>query len=225
MKAKDTPDAVLEAEDFPQGLKGLVFDIDGVLFDSRASNMAYYNSIRKAVDLPCLSREEEDFCHMASVQEALDAIIPRELRPAALEACHNINYMREILPMLRLEDDLTQMLAWLRERGFPCAIFTNRSTSVLELLRHFGLDAFFSPIKTAATGRPKPYPDGLLEILHEWRLGPGQIAFLGDSRVDLMAAEAAGVPFWAYRNADLKADLHVSSFAKLSSSIRPLVEA
>lgn len=224
MKNRDKDDAALEPENFPLGLKGLVFDIDGVLFDSRASNMAYYNTIRKAVDLPVLSQEEEDFCHMASVQEALDAIIPRNLRPAAYEACHNINYMKEILPMLRLEPDLTALLSRLKGIGFPCAIFTNRSTSVLELLRHFDLDGFFSPLKTAATGRPKPYPDGLLEILDEWGLEPEQIAFLGDSRVDQLAAEAAGVPFWAYRNPDLKANLHVSSFAKLSQVISPLVE-
>lgn len=217
-------DPVLNTSDFPQGLKGLVFDIDGVLFDSRASNMAYYNSIRKAVDLPHLSPEEEDFCHMASVNEAIDAIIPRQLRPAAIEACRNINYMKEILPMLSLEPDLPETLNWLREKHIPCAVCTNRSTSVGELLRHFSLEGYFAPVKTAATGRPKPYPDGLLEILEDWRFSPAQIAFVGDSQVDQMAAEAAGVPFWAFRNPDLKADLYLTSFSKLRRCVSPLVE-
>ena len=40
------------AQDFPYGLRGLVFDVDGVLFDSRNSNIEYYNLIRRAVQLP-----------------------------------------------------------------------------------------------------------------------------------------------------------------------------
>ena len=93
-----------------------------------------------------------------------------------------------------------------------------------ELLYFFSLESFFSPVKTAANTRPKPCPDGLAEILREWRLAPGQIAFIGDSKVDEMAARAAGVPFWAFRNPDLPADLHVQDFFGLIRRITPLVE-
>jgi Predicted phosphatases len=224
MSGKIQDDAILTPDAFPQGFKGLVFDIDGVLFDSRDSNMAYYNGIRKAVGLPPLSKEEENFCHMASVHDALETVFPPELRAAAYEACRNINYMEEILPMLRLEPDLIATLAWLQENAIPCGILTNRSTSVMDVLRHFSLEAYFSSVKTAATGRPKPHPDGLLATLDEWQVDARQIAFLGDSQVDQLAAEAANVFFWSYRNPDLQADLHVTSFVGLAHSIRPLVE-
>lgn len=224
MTGAPVQDAVLGEKDFPLGLKGLVFDVDGVLFDSRDSNMLYYNSIRGAVGLPPLSAEEEAFCQMASVDESLNAIFPPELLATAYEACRGINYREKILPMLSLEPGLVETLYWLKQNGIRSAIFTNRSTSVEELLAYFALENFFSPVKTASTGRPKPYPDGLQEILREWEFAPGQIAFIGDSRVDAMAAEAAGVPFWAFRNPDLKADLHISDFFKLMGSITPLVE-
>lgn len=34
---------------FPEGIRGIVFDCDGVLFDSRASNIHYYKNDDKQV--------------------------------------------------------------------------------------------------------------------------------------------------------------------------------
>lgn len=209
---------------FASGLQGLVFDIDGVFFDSRTSNIEYYNIIRRAVQLPPLNDEEADFCHQASVTECLDRIIPPPYREAADKACGQLNYTEQLLPMLALEPGLLEMLHWLRSWGVRLAVFTNRSNSVDKLLRYFGLEAFFTPVKTAATCRPKPNPDGLFEIMAEWELPPGSIAFLGDSRVDELAAKKAGVPFWAFRSPDLAAGMHFNDYFSMISLITPLVE-
>lgn len=212
-------------EEFVGGLRGLVFDIDGVMLDSRTSNMEFYNIIRRAVQLPPLSREEEDYCHMASVEEALERIIPPDYRAAAEEACARIDYAEQILPMLSLEPGLLEALHWMQLWDVRLAIFTNRSSSVDELLRYFGLESFFHPVQTAGICLPKPAPDGLLRILDDWSLEPSQIAFLGDSKVDELAAKSAGVPFWAFRNSLLHARLHFDDFFTMISLITPLVEA
>ena len=211
-------------EEFKNGLKGLVFDVDGVMFDSRNSNIEYYNLIRRYVNLPPISAEEEDFCHMASVDEALDRIIPPIYREKANEAAREVNYQERILPMLSLEPGLLEALHWLRHWNVRLAVFTNRTNSVGGLLRYFSLESFFSPVKTAGNGPPKPNPAGLLAIIDEWKVSPCQIAFLGDSRVDEQAARNAGVPFWSFRNEELGARLHFSDFFKMITWITPLVE-
>ena len=124
---------------FPDGLRGLVFDVDGVLFDSRASNTAYYNLIREALHLPPMTGEEEEYCHMASTRESLDHIIPPRLREEAREACLRISYRERILPLLAPEPGLPDALRRLRQWGIRMAICTNRSDSVADLLRHFTL--------------------------------------------------------------------------------------
>lgn len=210
--------------EFAFGLQGLVFDIDGVILDSRASNMEYYNIIRRAVQLPPLTREEEDFCQMASVGQALEHIIPKEYRPAADEACRRINYQEQILPLLSLEPGLLETLHWLKLWEVRLGIFTNRTTAVESLLRYFGLESFFTPIMTAGNSPPKPHPQGLMTILKVWDLPASQIAFLGDSKVDEQAAGNAGVPFWAFRNPALSARLHFDGFFKMITLITPLVE-
>ena len=209
---------------FPVGLQGLVFDVDGVLFDSRSSNTEYYNLVLSSLGLPPMDRAAEDFCHMASVNEALERIVPSHRREEAERVCAEINYQERILPMLVPEPGLLEALHWLKQWDVRMAVCTNRTNSVDGLLRYFGLESFFAPVKTAAGGRPKPYPDGLLDIMVEWDVQPCQIAFLGDSKVDQQAAEAGQVPFWAFRNNDLSAQMHFSDFFELITWITPLVE-
>lgn len=208
----------------PYRLQGLIFDIDGVLFDSRSSNIEYYNLIRRAVQLPPLRPDEEDYCQMASAEQALAHIIPREYREEAAKACKAINYRKQILPLLSVEPGLLELLHWLKLYDVRLGIFTNRAKAVEELLRYFGLESFFSPIMTAGRCAPKPYPDGLLRILQEWGLKPSEVSFLGDSKVDEQAAANAGVPFWAYRNPLLSAELHIDGFFTMITLIAPLVE-
>lgn len=205
-------------------LQGLVFDVDGVLFDSRTSNIEFYNCIRRAVHLPPLSPDEENFCHMASTKECLAHIIPPSLRKQAEEARRALDYHERIMPLLSPTPGLVEALSWLRSRKVLMGIFTNRANSVTDLLRHFGLEEFFSVIKTAENCMPKPHSDGLLEIAGEWRLERRRMAFIGDSRVDEEAAARAGISFWAFGNERLNATLHFNDFFTMISWIAPLVE-
>ena len=92
------------------------------------------------------------------------------------------------------------------------------------LLRYFSLETFFSLVKTAENSAPKPHPQGLLEILSEWDLPNNQMLFIGDSRVDEQAANAAGVPFCAFRSKDLQATVHISDYFELIHWLTPLIE-
>ena len=203
---------------------GLVFDVDGVLFDSRQSNMKFYNLIRRAVHLPPLNAEEEEYCHMVSAPEAFIKIIPPELTAKAQLAMKQIDYQTQILPMLTPEPGLLEALHWLKSNDVKLGVFTNRSNSVSVLLHSFGLDQFFSPIKTAQSCKPKPHPQGLLEVIDEWKIPASQMAFLGDSLVDEQAAYSAGVPFWGFNNSLLNADLHISNYYEFINLLGTIME-
>ncbi|MDR2160876.1 MAG: HAD family hydrolase [Desulfovibrio sp.] len=209
---------------FPEGLLGLIFDVDGVLLDSRASNISFYNQVRDALGFPPLSLEEEDYCHMASVEEALARIIPRSRLGEAAEACRRIDYRKRILPLLKPEPGMPEALRWLRRQGVRLAVCTNRSDSVAEVFRYFGLETFFNPVKTVDNSPPKPSPAGLLDVVRAWGVSRRQIAFVGDSSVDMRAAEAGGIPFWAFRNPDLPAQARCADFFALLALAAPLVE-
>ena len=204
-------------------LHGFVLDCDGVLFDSKAANTAYYNHIRHAVHLPPMSMEEATYSHMASTEEALERIIPNALKQEAIRIRKATSYRDTFMPMMQPSPHMVTFLQNMQKLGLPLALCTNRSDSVHEVLQHFGIDHFFALIITITRAQPKPSPEGLLQISTKWNTEPASLAFLGDSLVDQQAASAAGMPFWSYDNPDLKADLHISNFKELNEIIKAML--
>lgn len=201
-------------------LRGLIFDCDGVLLDSRGSNISYYNLYRARLGLPPMTPDQEDYIHMHAVRESLLHITPPELLHRIEEVRAQLDYS-EVLPSLVMEPGLVELLEFLRGRGVRLAVNTNRTTTMHMVLDHFGLQDFFEPVVTAGdVQNPKPHPESLLKILDIWGLPRQELAFLGDSRVDEGTAHAADVPFWAYKNGQLRAECHVDGFAGLLSVLR-----
>ena len=203
----------------PQPLHGIVFDCDGVLFDSKAANTAYYNHIRLAVQLPPMTEEEAAYSHMVTTEQALERMIPDELQEEAIRVREETFYRDNFMSMMQPAPHMAVFLQNMERAGVRLALCTNRSDSVHEVLAHFDIAQYFSPIVTISRVQPKPSPEGLLEVVKMWGTTPEAIVYLGDSLVDQQAAVAAGVPFWSYDNPQLTAELHVSSFKDLDEIV------
>ncbi len=196
-------------------IRGVVFDCDGVLFDSRDVNRHYYNHILLALGLAPMSVEDEDYVFMHTVDTSLARIIPPELMPRAAAVQGHMTYDDFIERMIP-EPGLVELLQSLESLGVRMAVNTNRKNSMELVLERFGLTRFFCPVMTAAkVARPKPDPEGLRRIVEDWGLPVQKLSYLGDSSVDQETTIRAGVPFWAYRNPALQAQLHVDSFHEL----------
>lgn len=199
-----------------QGVAGIVFDCDGVLFESRAANLAYYNAILEALgEIPVdpADGERSRLCHTAASPEVFRVLLGEERAAVALEAARLLDY-RRFIPAMQPEPGMAAALEELSQH-FPLAVATNRGGSMHEILDHFGLSGYFRTVVTSRdVPRPKPYPDMLLEAARRLALDPGQLLFVGDSELDQAAALAAGIRFAAYRN-DLQADLHLASHQQL----------
>lgn len=202
-------------EAFPKGLKGLIFDCDGVLFDSRAANIGYYNMILQALDLPLLRPEDEEYAHMHAWRETLTRFVPAERFADLPKAQKSIDYCSVVTPMLTPEPGLCSLLEYMKTVGMHAAVHTNRSNSMEYTLNHFGMSHLFAPVMTAGIVKAKPDPEGVFVILQEWNVSENEVAFIGDSELDQQAAKAAGVPFWVYGDAKLDAQWRVPSFMAL----------
>ncbi|WP_243364342.1 HAD family hydrolase [Fundidesulfovibrio terrae] len=201
---------------FLEGVKGVIFDCDGVLVDSKDANRMYYNTIRRKLGLLPMTPDEEDFVHAHAVIPSIAHIIPVERLAEAEAARREIDYVEEIMPFTFLEEGLVDLLKDLRTLGLLLAVNTNRTDSMEMLLETFDLTHFFSPVVTAAkVSHPKPNPEGVHRILKDWNLTRHEVAYIGDSGVDEQTARAAGVAFWAYKNPRLAARAHISSFESL----------
>ncbi len=221
---KRSAPALINVENNPaQKLQGIALDCDGVLFDSKDANTAYYNHIRLAVRMPPMTEEEASYSHMVSTDEALERIIPDELQEEARRVRAMTRYRDTFMPMMRPAPHMYAFLKAMKAMGIRMALCTNRSDSVHHVLRHFAMEEYFAPVVTISQVPPKPSPQGLLEIVKAWETTPDAIVFLGDSLVDQQAAAAAGVPFWSYDNPQLAAEIHVSGFKELGEILRLMV--
>ncbi len=77
---------------------------------------------------------------------------------------------------------------------YPMSIVSARGERLtLEFIEHFGLQDYFTCIATAQTcKRTKPSPDPILWAAQQMRLQPENCLMIGDTRVDIQAAKAAG---------------------------------
>jgi phosphoglycolate phosphatase len=194
-----------------QKIGAVVFDCDGVMFDSRKANINFYNHLLTHFHLPPMEEKKVDFVHMHTADESIRHIF--QGTPHVQEA---LAYRWEIdyAPFIRhmvMEPGLKELLSWLKPR-FGLAVATNRSNTIGDVLETHGLKGFFDIVVSSLdVERPKPHPEAIFKILHFFQLAPDQTFYVGDSAVDYETAKGAGVIFISYKNRDLAADLHVNA--------------
>jgi len=198
-------------------LKLIVFDCDGVMFDSRNANRMYYNFLLNRFGCRDMAEEEVDFIHMHSVNDSIKYLF-RNYQEISLEKVHRIRSETDYEPFLKhmtIAPDLIDFLK-ITEKKYSLAISTNRTNTMIPLLKSYGLESYFGKVMTATNAtRPKPAPDALLEILKYYNCNPEEAIFIGDSIIDEQHAAACDVDLIAFKNRKLKSRFHVSSFMEI----------
>jgi len=198
-------------------LKLITFDCDGVMFDSRDVNRIYYNDLLAAFSQPPMSEDELQFVHSHNVEQSV-AHIFRNQADIEIDSVHRYRLENDYTPYLshmRMEPDLIDFLELVRPH-FRLAISTNRTTTMKTLLETYGLSDYFELVVTAMdVAQPKPAADALLKIFDHFNCTPRETIFIGDSEVDRLHTENAGVELIAFKNKKLDAAYHVESFMEI----------
>lgn len=200
-------------------IKAVIYDCDGVLFDSFEANLAFYSQVMERFGKPALDRSDADtmrVLHTYCNKDVLAHLFAGDARMDEVRAfCAGIEY-RKLFPLMIMEEGLRETLDALQGR-VELAICTNRASSMEALLESFGLERYFSCVMTAArVANPKPHPEPVLKVLEHYGIPAQQALFVGDSDVDRQAADAAGVPFVAYRG-DMPAFARIDRHLELLS--------
>ena len=80
-------------------LKLIVFDCDGVMFNSKKANCMYYNHLLAHFGLPSMNGDEEDYVHMSSVADSVQHIF-RHYRKPTLDEVHAFRKSCSYVPFL-----------------------------------------------------------------------------------------------------------------------------
>jgi len=196
--------------------KVVAFDCDGVMFDSREANRAYYNHLLDRFHLPEMTPEQLAYAHMHTVDEALAFMIPDR---DTLEAAHAYRKQLGYLPFLKymqMEPGLVDLLERIRPR-YKTAVATNRTDTMAHVLKDNHIDHLFDLVVCALDVTfPKPHPEALNRVIDHFGVRPEEVMYVGDSQVDEKAAREAGIFFVAYRNPELTADRHIRQLSNMA---------
>lgn len=189
--------------DIKKGLGSVIFDCDGVLFDSRQANINFYNHILARFNLPSMKDEDIAFVHMGTADESIRHIFRgTPYLEEAQKYRKEVDYTPFIADMI-MEPGLKELLGRLSPR-YGLAVATNRSNTIGYLLESTGLKEFFDIVVSSLdVDNPKPHPESIYKILRFFDLRPDQAVYVGDSLIDYETARAAGLHFVSYRNREL----------------------
>lgn len=181
----------------------VMFDLDGTLVDS-------VPDLAAAVDKSLLQLGQP----AAGVEQVRDwvgngaRVLVRRALAGGLQHEHiDDGYAEQALELFmqayaeghaltRTYPGVRETLDWLRAHQVEMAIITNKPERfVAPLLDDKGLGSYFRWIIGGDTlPQQKPDPAALLHVLQLARVEAPQALFIGDSRNDVLAAKAAGVP-------------------------------
>ncbi|MDO8331334.1 MAG: phosphoglycolate phosphatase [Fluviicoccus sp.] len=178
----------------------IMCDLDGTLVDS-ASDIHH-----------CLNLALEDLGLAQVSQQQVRNWVGRgasRLVYCVLEAGHHApglhdellagfmrHYQLAVCQFSRFYDGVPEFLKACRQAGIPLACVTNKpyapAKALLEALDCLG--DFRLLVGGDTLPHKKPHPEPLLHCLRHFEVRPGEALMLGDSRNDVEAARAAGVP-------------------------------
>jgi len=194
-------------------LKLVIFDCDGVMFDSKDANRIYYNHLLEEFGHPLMDEQEEDYVHSHNVLDSVNFIFRKY--PREIEEVNQYRISVDYTPYLKymvIEPDLKQFLGMLKPK-FYTAISTNRSNTMPSVMKMHDLEPYFDLVVTSLdVEQPKPHTEGLVKILNHFQLSASEAVYIGDSMVDREHTAGVNMRLISFKNPELPAEYHVNRF-------------
>lgn len=194
--------------------EAFVFDCDGTLLDTLPDLAHVTNRVLELLGHPTHTTEEiltyvgnggrrliAEAMPKGASQEDIDAAF------ALWQRVHASQGMR----LTKEYEGITVMLQELKKRGAAVAVLSNKFDAGIQEIVPEYFPGIFEIYHGESVRIPrKPDPFGLLTVAHELGVDPARIAYVGDSRVDMLTAKNAGCfalgVSWGYQPCDLLRD-------------------
>ena len=184
--------------------KIIIYDCDGVLFDSKEAVLAYYDFVCEKFDLTKIDRTNQEMVTMAMMKTNSEIINfltdDIQLVEEILEFAKNMNFQKFLKYMIP-ETNIIEALKKLEKENFIKTVFTNRGHSLHYLLEHFDMEKYFQfKLTSFDVENNKPHPEGIFKTIEHFKVKKDDVIFIGDSENDYNAAIAADIDFVAFKN-------------------------
>lgn len=190
-------------------LKAVIFDLDGTLLNTVADIASAMNSVLANNNLPTHDEQGYKYFVGKGLKSLVYNALPSHLRTAELLPQYFEQLLAEYAKFMdeqtRPYPGIIDMLQQLQQKNIAMAILSNKAHQFMNDVVTTHFDNYnFSAVFGAREGVPsKPHPHSALEIATIMKLPQQQIAFLGDSEVDMQTATSANMyaigAAWGFR--------------------------
>lgn len=183
-------------------IRGVAFDLDGTLVDTALGLTQAMDQALYALELPAAGEDNvekwigngADVLVQRALSWALKGKEPDFDRCLMARKLFDNFYAQTVDEGSFLFPDVANTLEALAEKGIPMGLVTNKPTPfVMPLLESLGIAKYFQVIIGGDdVENKKPHPEPLFKVMETLKLSAEELLFVGDSRNDILAAEAAG---------------------------------
>ncbi|MCW4013107.1 MAG: HAD family hydrolase [Candidatus Bathyarchaeota archaeon] len=179
-----------------QGIKLVIYDLDGVLIDSNKAILESFRRTFEEIGEPfqpemILSRIGHGLYQifMDILPETYDDRL-EELRQTYIKHFQSLD-----IKYTKLLDEVPETLGEIKKLGYMQALATNKTVTEAErILGELGVSEYFDLMAGFMTvSRAKPEPDMILYLLDNLEVEPDEAVFIDDTNVGLTAGIRAGV--------------------------------
>lgn len=195
--------------------KAAIFDMDGTLVDTLEDLADSVNEMLAIYNFPQRTLEEVRNFVGSGAKKLLERALPAEksvdknFLDKAL-ATYDECYSRHLLNKSKPYEGIMELLTHLQAKNIPLGICTNKQNFAAQIIA----EKILSPIKFQKVfgdekNQPrKPNPSRVLEIAKNFSVKPEEIAYFGDTAVDMQTANNAGFlavgVSWGFRPEELQ---------------------
>jgi phosphoglycolate phosphatase len=193
-------------------LRAIIFDLDGTLLDTLEDLADAMNSVLAEARLPT----HPVSAYRTFVGDGIEMLVRRSLPfevPDEREFARFVELARRAYAerwscKTQPYPGVPEMVRAFAAAGLRVSVLSNKpDDAVHAVVRTFLPEIGFEVVLGATPSRPrKPDPAAALEIAGRLGVAPAQIAFMGDSSVDMRTAVAAGMfpigVLWGFRTAE-----------------------
>lgn len=189
-------------------LKGVIFDMDGVLVNSEPMHYEAFKRMLEEVNLSDLSYEYF-MPFIGSTNATIYEALRQDYGISWSDACMDEklhHYNRVIIEEQGYQRiaGVEELVKDLKQYGFKLAVASSSPVeSIEDVTTSLGIKPYFEYLVSGETvANPKPAPDVFLKAAQKMGLEPSECLVIEDSCNGVKAAKAAGIPCIGFLNSD-----------------------